>query len=496
MNFESDAFISYAHLDDIELIAGHKGWVTNLHRALEIRVAQLLGKQPQIWRDPKLKGNDHFSKTLVEKLARVAVLITVVSPRYVKSEWALKELNAFAQAAQTHGGLSFEDKIRIFKVLKTPVPVEKHPPELQAVLGYEFFKTDPDSGRIRELNEIFGPEAQRDFWLKLDDLAHDICNLLERLEDSQGSLDLRPKGTGIYLAETTSDLREQRETLRRDLQQHGYLVYPMRPLPCVASELRAAVAEDLEKCQLSVMLVGRNYSTVPEGCKDSQSEIQNQLAIERGKHKAFSRLLWICPGIKMEDERQIQFIDRLRLDPSMTEGADLLETYFEELRTEILDKLKRPPVPAPEAAQKAQKSASPTESAQHRSLYFIHDQRDSEAASAWIGHLFDHFEVLESLFEGDEAEIREYHDENLRNCDGVIVFYGTTNELWVRRKLREVQKAPGYGRTKPAPVVGIVMAPPHSAEKERFRTHDAMVIPQFDGLSADSLQEFIVSLKG
>jgi hypothetical protein len=177
MNFEGDAFISYAHLDNLELIQGQNGWVTNLHRALEVRVAQLLGKQPHIWRDPKLKGNDDFAETLIERLARVAVLITVVSPRYVKSDWALKELAAFAQAAQGQGGLRFEDKLRIFKVLKTPVPLDKHPAELQPVLGYEFFKTDPDSGRVRELNEIFGPEAQRDFWLKLDDLAHDICDL-------------------------------------------------------------------------------------------------------------------------------------------------------------------------------------------------------------------------------------------------------------------------------------------------------------------------------
>src|SRR5580658_959958 len=58
MNFDADAFISYAHMDNVELIEGQKGWVANLHRALEVRVGQLLGKQPHIWRDPKLQGND------------------------------------------------------------------------------------------------------------------------------------------------------------------------------------------------------------------------------------------------------------------------------------------------------------------------------------------------------------------------------------------------------------------------------------------------------
>src|ERR1700694_4482562 len=100
MDFEGDAFISYAHLDNVELVEGQKGWVSNLHRALEVRVAQLLGKSPHIWRDPKLQGNDFFAETLVARLGRVAVLVSVVSPRYIKSEWTLRELSEFWTAAE------------------------------------------------------------------------------------------------------------------------------------------------------------------------------------------------------------------------------------------------------------------------------------------------------------------------------------------------------------------------------------------------------------
>jgi hypothetical protein len=113
----------------------------------------------------------------------VAALIAVVSPRYVKSEWGRRELVEFCKAADRQGGVRVRDKARIFKVLKTPVAQELHPPELQSLLGYEFFKVDSDSGKVRELDGIFGPEAQREFWLKLDDLAHDICCLLEMLAD-------------------------------------------------------------------------------------------------------------------------------------------------------------------------------------------------------------------------------------------------------------------------------------------------------------------------
>ena len=43
-------------------------------------------------------------------------------------------------------------KARIFKVLKTPVPLDQQSPELQALLGYEFFNVDPQSGKIREFD--------------------------------------------------------------------------------------------------------------------------------------------------------------------------------------------------------------------------------------------------------------------------------------------------------------------------------------------------------
>src|SRR5262252_5964496 len=243
--FEGNAFISYAHLDNIELVEGHKGWVANLQRALQARLGQLLGRDAAIWWDPKLQGNDYFAVTLVERLQRVAALVTIVSPRYCKSEWGRKEIDAFCEAASQQAcGIRVGDKARIFKVLKTPVPPDQHPPELQSLLGYEFFKVDSETGRVRELDEVFGPEAQRDFWLRLDDLAHDICTLLEMLEvPGQAATEEPAKKTeAVYLAETTSDLREQRESLRRDLIQHGYEVLPATVLPTIAADLEIALA--------------------------------------------------------------------------------------------------------------------------------------------------------------------------------------------------------------------------------------------------------------
>lgn len=481
MLFDGDAFISYAHLDNVELDAGRGGWVANLHRALQARLAQLLGKESRIWWDPKLRGNDVFGETLIQQVRSVASLVTVISPRYVNSEWGRRELAEFCKAAEAQGGVNVQDKARIFKVLKTPVPREKHPPEVQSLLGYEFFKVDPLSGRVRELDEIFGAEAERDFWLKLDDLAHDMCRLLEALHAPADAAQ-NTRGA-VFLAETTSDLKDRREAIKRDLQQHGYTVFPDRPLPLAALDATEAAREDLTRCRMSIHMIGRFYSLVPEGGVLSLVEMQNELAIERAQHGSFSRLVWIPPGLQVTDARQHGVLDALRADSRMGADADLLETPLEDLRTAINTWLDREEEPA-----SAEAPTSPH-------VYLMYDARDADAITPWADFMFKEHEVIHPVFSGDEGELREYHEDNLRTCDGALIFYGSANEVWLRRKLSEIQKSAGYGRTTAMPVVGICLLGPKTAEKERFRTHKATVIPQWEGFSPEALLPFIAAVK-
>ena len=172
--FDLDAYISYAPLDDASLVDEKKGWVSTFAQSLEWRLGQLLGRPPRIRFDSQPPGNDI--------LRRAAVIVTIVSPRYVHSERTTRELQEFCKAAVEQGGVEIHDKSRVFKVLKTPVPLDQQPPPLPSLLGYEFFKIDPESGRFREFDEAFGPEARQAFLMKLDDLAHDIAAALEWLD--------------------------------------------------------------------------------------------------------------------------------------------------------------------------------------------------------------------------------------------------------------------------------------------------------------------------
>jgi hypothetical protein len=419
-------------------------------------------------------------------LRRVAVLISILSPPYIHSTWTRRELTEFWNAASEHGGVRIGDKARVFKVLKTPVPLDEQPPELQQLLGYEFFKADPNTGKTRELNRAYGREAELEFLMRLDDLAHEMCTLLERLEpDQEPETPALPSKATVYLAETTADLRDERDSIRRELQQHGYTVLPAFSLPIVEPDLRSAVQEELDRSQFSIHLVGEHYSLVPEGSVESLVEIQNDLAVERAAKGGFSQLVWIPPGVQIKDERQRKLVEQLRLNPKLRQGSDLLEVPFETFKTSIEDHLR-----SPQKTTTAAEQVGSFEDLTH--LYLIYDQRDQEAIQPWRQFLFEQkMEILTPDFEGSETEVRENHEENLRSCDAVLIHYGAAGECWLRRKMREVQKSPGYGRTEPFRAVGISVAPPKTAQKENFQTHEAIFIPQLNGFSADLLAPFV-----
>jgi hypothetical protein len=148
--FEHDLFVSYAHIDNRALVEGEKGWIDKFHYALATRLSQVLGEESKIWRDPKIQGNDHLTDTIRNALPRSASLLSVLSPRYLKSDSCMDELREFFKVADHTSGDRLLDKSRIFKVIKTHVPLDQHPPELRDLIGYKFYRIDAKSGRPHE----------------------------------------------------------------------------------------------------------------------------------------------------------------------------------------------------------------------------------------------------------------------------------------------------------------------------------------------------------
>ena len=482
--FKNHVFISYAHIDNYHFSGASRGWVDLLHERLEIRLAQLLGRAPVIWRDPKLSGNDVFGNTIVIELGSAAILVAVFSPRYLLSSSCRLELEDFLRSAAGTGGVRAGGKHRVFKIVKSYVPFEDHPPEVRDLLGYEFYERDHASGRVREFDYEIGARGEKDnrYWDRFEDLVWDIQDLIKRLENAGPP----SSGETIYLAESTSDLSAERDNIKRELQQFGHTVLPDQALPVNGPALQQRVREYLLRSRLSVHLIGEYYGMIPEmESERSVVRLQHDLALERADGPAFSRLIWTPPGLQPKDERQRAFLLDLHNNFSSRNGSELLQVKLEDLKTIIQGKLASKPKAAPAAPE----SGPPR-------IYLICDGQDLDAAQRLQDDLFGQgFEVMLPLSGGTETEALQDHKESLLLCDAVLIYQGLSSEGWRRMKLRELIKLPGYGRTVPLAGKAVYIGAPASALKDAFKTHEALVVRNYGEFDPAALAPFLAEIR-
>lgn len=499
MDFEDDIFLSYAHVDDRPL-DDVKGWVTSLHERLKDRLAMLLGAEPKIWWDQRQQGNQYLVGMIGDRVSNTLLMISVVTPRYVNSEWCRAEVREFCARADRTGGILLGNQPRVFKVVKTPFGPAQEPPELGGLLSYDFYEMDANDS-LREFRQEIGANKDLKYWAKFEDLAQDIKKALETARPQRapaaavGAAGDEPLGKKVYLAETTSDLRDERDRIKRELLQRGYYVLPDRDLPLTAPDFEEAVRGHLERSALSVHLIGASYGIVPEG-EEERSIVrwQSELAAARGGDAGgVARLVWMPPGLKATGARQQAFVSSLRERPDA--GAELLETSLEDLKTRILEKLNPPakPKPPPGAdAAAAEGAGAPT------SVYLIHDNRDQEGIKPLDDYLWEQgYEVIKSVGEGEESLVAQYHRDNLLECDATLIYYGQGNELWLRSKLWDLRKAAGWGRTRPMKAKAVYVSAPASSAKQSFRTREVpLVLHNLEGFSPAALRPFVEALGG
>lgn len=495
MPFENDIFVSYAHTDNVPF-DNPQGWVDRLDQKLRLRLTQLLGADPKVWRDKReLQGNRYFVGEIGDAISSTRLLLSVISPPYVQSAWCKGELKEFCDRALAAGGAGAGNLSRVFKVVKTHVDEREMPGELRGLLGYHFYQHD-ESGRLREFRQDDPPNKDQRYWDKLEDLAQDIAKTIKELrrasaqEDEPGAepppLPLEKK---VYLAETTGDVTPVRERIRRELQQRGFYVLPDRELPRTAGAFEAAAREALARCELSIHLVGATYGLVPEG-EEERSVVrwQHELAAERAAGDAgFSRLVWMPPGLAPQGPRHGAFVERLHT--TLGAGAELLQTSDEDLKQRVLEKL------APPA--KAAAPAPAAESDGVRQVYLMCDNGDVDDVVPIEDYLFNEgFDVINSAVSFEGTDVSQSHRESLLNCDAALIYYGKAHEMWLRSKLSDLEKARAWGRTTPLAAKAVYVGGEPTPRKQRFRMPGVpLVIHDFEGFTPATIQPFVHAVR-
>lgn len=88
-----DIFISYGHLDDQDPAGDVKGWVDLLVERLPRLISANLGYLPKVWRDERSLSGDALLRAAIEEgITNSSLLIPIISPRYVQSDWCRREV--------------------------------------------------------------------------------------------------------------------------------------------------------------------------------------------------------------------------------------------------------------------------------------------------------------------------------------------------------------------------------------------------------------------
>jgi len=486
--YDNEIFISYSHIDNEPFGDPRGGWVDIFHEQLQNFVNVHVGRRTKVWRDKRLSGAEVFSDEIELQLRRSALLVSIISPGYIRSEWCNRELVAFTRAAQDRGDLRVGNLQRVVKVLRLPVERIQLPPLLDDVLGEQFYREDRASGRIRDLLLDSSADALQVFRAKVDDVAQDVSRLLNAMANSSsGGVAAAADGDTVFLAWTTGDLSEQREQLRREFEARHYRVVPTGAPPLDAVGARERIATALRDAKVAIHLVGAQYGFIPEGDERSIVELQSDGALYQASASRAARIVWLAPIAAPRDPRLSALIERLQQSTTPGGTLDVLDNQtLDGLKALVLDRLN----PAPKAVPVSGPAASTL-------VYLVCDQLDLPAVAPIQDFLFGQsLEVRLPLFEGDADQIREEHVETLKECNGVLIFWGRAKEGWLRTMLRDLNKVFGLGRTAPYTSASLYLSGLPDPGKESFRTRQVSTIAAGREFDPGVLRSFVEPLLG
>jgi len=458
LGFGNDVYISYSAVDDSPLGSeSGEGFVTRIHKDLDLRLSQYLGEKVRIFRDSKLDGSDVFDPSAA--IRGSAVFLAITSPRYLKSEWCRKERELFFEASKTE--LIAGSRWRVIHLDKTPVPREEMPPALFSTLGYQFYRVD-EGGRARE---FFIDNQGYDYYRAVDDLAQGIVDILKAMKQPAAGA---PKSEStqsriVYLAETASDMTSQREQLTRELTARGHQVIPTASLPLTGTDFARSVREQVSRADLTIHLVGDRRGIVPESEERSIVELQCEIALQIAKRC----LVWTAPGSTGSLPLQRM------LEQSSHSGAEIVTTNFEYFKGVVLDTLAGLSRPAP-----------PSQGILPQ-IYLLHDKCDRDLAKTITEYLLSRkVEVAQPLFEGGASEIRHDRAETLAACDAAVILWGGAPEAWLRMMVREIRKIAARRERLPW---AIYMTPPLDSIKQEYASSTALVVRSGSVMDLDPL---------
>lgn len=475
-----DVFVSYAHVDN-QPLAGSDGWITTLIYKLKTILAEKLGRDvADIWMDPRLAGNVPIDDELMSAVQSSATLLVVLSKGYVASEWCQRERNKFL----TEIAQRLRSKSRVFIVEYNKVDDNERPQEFGTLLGYKFWVADRLWKSPRTLGWPTPKSEDESYYGMLSDLCHDLAEELRKLRGRGSSQDLHrseparelvANRSKVFLAEVTDDLEPIREETRRYLVQKGLEVVPDSWYPRTSAESQSSCDRDLAKSELFVQLLSAVAGKKPSG--ESQSYVRLQYERAKAAHKPIPIIQWRDKDL---DTGAVKDPDHRCLLQAETVRA----VGIEEFKRTVVEKAFYVPPSPPRKPVGV--------------FVFVNLETHDRDLAETICKLLDQYEIGYSMpsKETSGRRVRKELQDNLANCNGLIVVYGQSTVEWVRAQLMEARKSALNRPGSPLQAIAVYEAPPTPKAPLDMKLPGMKTLEWRGGLNEPALRGFLEELLG
>ena len=463
MHFEYDIFLSYKTSDEEVL-----GWIDNFKSHLSKVLSQLFNKDIKIITSKEISNSSEIMMT-------TGAFVSIVTKDYLSDSVENSYLSEFNKISQGK---------RIFKVTKENISSDSQTEILKQSVAYDFYHTDLSHNEKIDQDKFFKTEAERLYWLKVVDIAYAIYNTTV---PEQSENKLKNISKSVFVAEVSSDQIKHRDTVMRELQYHGYNVLPFKTLPNNKIDFEQTVKDAVSEAKLSIHILGEKYGEKLPDSDISKVEFQNKIVTDVTKKTGIERLIWINPELKEFEDAQNVFLENLKKDIEELEGAELVQTPLEVFKTVVINKIN--------SDSKRSSGSSDNGKSNAKSIYIINGQEDAENIKSledWVKS--NGYEVINSDFDTKQGNLVEKHRQNLVDCDGAIVYYAHSNPQWIRMKMQDLVKAPGFGRTKPMNFTAVYSTLDEDLPQNNILSNFLYIKQNGDELNNDELKEITIKL--
>jgi hypothetical protein len=482
-SFDHDIFISYAHDDNMPDREGEKGWVEQFAQQLSIRLLRRFGEPVDIWRDPVLKRSQLFDQVIGKAVQGAGVMISLITNRYLHSEYCQQEIKWFCdKAVQEPGGLIVDDSVRVFPVLLYNIPPESWPQACHGTSAFPFH-----DARGTEFGEPLNPDSEA-FSKQLRSVVDELHAILTRLkqheaapprDDADASSDFT-----IFMASSSDDLRPMHRQVSKKLAQQGITVVGDIPPPYEESPHANVVTQAIQEADLCVHLMSTSPGEPLDPDIPGKTFPVEQVRL--GLEHARSQLI-LAPDefaiADIEDAAFAAFMRELTERPRDADRLEVVRTGRHQMIDAILLKKK-----ALEERAKQQPEIADDRS---RTAFIDLHINDVVNAADLVSYLSQKRVVPMMIPSADltpAAGMSLFH-ENLKKAQLFIIIFGAVARTWVEYRLQEAFKL--ILSQQLATQIGIYVAPPRKSPAEvRFPVFFEVMV-NTDKFDASTLERLL-----